>query len=240
MRVRVLFFGQLKEIVGLAEDDAELSEGSRVEDLFERYRNRFPELAEFRPSVAASINQEYAAWRAPLAPDDEVAFLPPVSGGQQLAVDGDIFQLVRVPIKPQEIAEALKAPEDGALVVFDGFVRNNYKGHSTQYLVYEAYEAMACAKMREIGAQMRQKFAIHRIAIVHRLGRLEIGETSVLIAVSSPHRAAAFEACRYGIDTLKRTVPIWKKEHFVGGAVWAEGERPIEEAISPPAESTSQ
>lgn len=241
MLVRVLFFGQLKEIVGLAQDDAELSEGSRVEDLFEGYGRRFPKLAEFRASTVASVNQEYAQWRAPLSSGDEVAFLPPVSGGQEQAVAaGDLFQLVRHRIAPQEIVESLKAPEDGALVVFDGFVRNSFKGHATQYLVYEAYETMAYAKMREIGAQMREKFAIHRIAIVHRLGRLEIGETSVLIAVSSPHRAAAFEACRYAIDTLKRTVPIWKKEHFVGGAVWADGEVPSQEAISPPGESTSR
>jgi molybdopterin converting factor subunit 1 len=241
VQVRVLFFGQLKEIVGLAQDDAELSEGSRVEDLFEDYGRRFPKLTEFRASTVASVNQEYAPWRAPLSSGDEVAFLPPVSGGQEQAVAADdVFQLVRHPIAPQEIVESLKAPEDGALVVFDGFVRNNFKGHATQYLVYEAYETMAYAKMREIGAQMREKFAIHRIAIVHRLGRLEIGETSVLIAVSSPHRAAAFEACRYAIDTLKRTVPIWKKEHFVGGAVWADGEVPSQEAISPPDESTSR
>lgn len=241
MQVRVLFFGQLKEIVGLAQDDAELSEGSRVEDLFEGYGRRFPKLAEFRASTVASVNQEYAQWRAPLSSGDEVAFLPPVSGGQEQAVAADdLFQLVRHPIAPREVVESLKAPEDGALVVFDGFVRNSFKGHATQYLVYEAYETMAYAKMREIGAQMREKFAIHRIAIVHRLGRLEIGETSVLIAVSSPHRAAAFEACRYAIDTLKRTVPIWKKEHFVGGAVWADGEVPAQEAISPPDESTSR
>jgi MoaE-MoaD fusion protein len=175
-----------------------------------------------------------------LAAGDEVAFLPPVSGGQQTTVADDIFEIVRAPIRPQEIVEGLRAPEDGALVYFDGFVRNNFKGQRTEYLVYEAYEAMALAKMREIGAQMRQKFAVHRIAIIHRLGRLEIGETSVLIAVSSPHRAAAFDACRYGIDTLKRTVPIWKKEYFVGGAVWAEGEVPVEKAISPADESTSK
>jgi molybdopterin synthase catalytic subunit len=241
MRVRVLFFGQLKDIVGVSQDDAELSEGARVEDLFECYGRRFPKLAEFRPSIAASVNQEYAAWRATLAPDDEVAFLPPVSGGQEQAVAADdIFQLVRHPINSAEITESLKAPEDGALVVFDGFVRNNFKDHPTQYLVYEAYETMAFAKMREIGAQMREKFAIHRIAIVHRLGQLEIGETSVLIAVSAAHRAAAFDACRYSIDRLKRMVPIWKKEYFVGGAVWAEGEKPFEEAISPPDESTSR
>ncbi len=232
----MLFFGQLKDIVGVAQEDAELSEGSRVEDLFERYGQRFPKLAEFRPSIAASVNQEYAGWRATLASGDEVAFLPPVSGGAPAAAD-DIFRLVREPIKSQEISESLKGPEDGALVVFDGFVRNSFKGHPTEYLVYEAYEPMAYAKMRELGAQMREKFAIHRLAIVHRLGRLEIGETSIVIAVSSPHRAAAFEACRYGIDTLKRTVPIWKKEHFVGGAVWADGEIPHQEAISPADES---
>jgi MoaE-MoaD fusion protein len=239
MRVRVLFFGQLKEIVGLSQEDAELSEGARVEDLFERYGRRFPKLAEFRPSVAASLNQEYAEWRAPLAAGDEVAFLPPVSGGQQAAVAEDVFLLVREPIRPRELVESLKAPEDGAVVVFDGFVRNNFKGRQTLYLEYEAYEPMTYVKMRAIGAEIRAKFAIHRIAIVHRLGRLAIGETSVLIAISSPHRAAAFDACRYAIDTLKRTVPIWKKEFFVGGAVWAEGEVVSQKAISGPDESTS-
>ncbi|HXR17430.1 MAG TPA: molybdenum cofactor biosynthesis protein MoaE [Terriglobales bacterium] len=239
MRVRVLFFGQLKEITGVAQEDAELSEGARVEDLFERYGRRFPKLAAFRASVAASVNQEYAGWRAPLASGDEVAFLPPVSGGQQIAVEEDVFQLVRQPIRPREIEEGMKAPEDGALVVFDGFVRNSFKGRQTLYLEYEAYEPMAYAKMRELGAEIRAKFPIHRLAIVHRLGRLEIGETSVWIAVSSPHRAAAFDACRYAIDTLKRAVPIWKKEFFVGGAVWAEGEIPSQKAISGSDESTS-
>jgi len=239
MRVRVLFFGQLKEITGLAQEETDLSDGARLEDLFERYGRRFPKLADFRASIAASINQEYAQWRAPLTNGDEVAFLPPVSGGQQTAVAEDVFQLVRKPIRPNEVVESLKAPEDGALVVFDGFVRNNFKGRQTLYLDYEAYEPMAYAKMREIGAEIREKFQIHRLTIIHRLGRLEIGETSVLIAVSSPHRGAAFDACRYAIDTLKRSVPIWKKEYFVGGAVWAEGELPSQEAISQPGESSS-
>jgi molybdopterin converting factor subunit 1 len=239
MRVRVLFFGLLKEIVGLSQEDAELSEGARVEDLFERYGRRFPRLAEFRPSVAASLNQEYAEWRAPLAAGDEVAFLPPVSGGQQTTVAEDVFLLVREPIRARELVESLKAPEDGAVVVFDGFVRNNFKGRQTSYLEYEAYEPMAYQKMRAIGAEIRTKYSIRRIAIVHRLGRLEIGETSVLIAISSAHRAAAFDACRYAIDTLKRTVPIWKKEFFAGGAVWAEGEVAPQKAISGLDESTS-
>jgi MoaE-MoaD fusion protein len=244
MRVRVLFFGQLKEIVGVAEEFAELSDGARVEDLFERYGRRFPKLSEFRLSIAASVNQEYANWRASLSSGDEVAFLPPVSGGnaQQPTAAPDIFELVRAPITPaqqREVAESIKAPDDGAIVVFDGFVRNSFRGQRTLYLEYEAYEAMALAKMREIGVQVKQRFAIHRLAIIHRLGRLETGETSVFIAVSSPHRAAAFDACRYAIDTLKRAVPIWKKEYFVGGAVWAEGELPAQEAISSKNESTS-
>jgi len=239
MQVRVLFFGQLKDITGVAQEEAELSDGARVEDLFERYGRRFPRLASFRASIAASVNQEYATWRAPLANGDEVAFLPPVSGGQQAAVEDDIFQIVREAIRPRDVVESLKAPEDGALVVFDGFVRNNYKGQQTLYLEYEAYEPMALAKMREIGAEIRAKFSVHRLAIVHRLGRLEIGETSVFIGVSSAHRAAAFDACRYAIDTLKRVVPIWKKEYFAGGAVWAEGEVPPQKAISRPDESTS-
>jgi len=239
MRVHVLFFGRLKEIVGSAEDHAELSEGARVEDLFARYGNRFPELARYRSSVVASVNQEFAEWRAPLASGDEVAFLPPVSGGQQAQVVEDIYELVREPIRTAEIVAHLKAPEDGAVVVFDGIVRNHSGGRATLYLDYEAYEPMALGKMREIGAEIRRKFPIHRIALVHRLGRLEIGETSVFIAISSPHRRAAFDACRLAIDTLKRTVPIWKKEYFADGAVWAEGEVPPAKSFSGPTESTS-
>jgi MoaE-MoaD fusion protein len=226
MQVRVLFFGQLKEIVGFSEDRADVSDNARVEDVFERYGRRFPKLAEFRSSVVASVNQEYAVWRAPVSSGDEIAFLPPVSGGQQTAVDPDVFQLIRQKVNSAEIAEHVKAPEDGAVVLFDGIVRNNSRGRRTLYLEYEAYEPMALAKIRELGAQIREKFPIHRLVIVHRLGRLEIGESSVVIAVSSPHRATAFDACRFAIDTLKRSVPIWKKEYFSDGAVWADGEVP--------------
>jgi molybdopterin synthase catalytic subunit len=239
MRVRVLFFGRLKEIVGRAEDDAELSEGARVEDLFARYGSRFPELARFRGSVVASVNQEFAEWRAPLASGDEVAFLPPVSGGQLAKVTEDIYELVRGPIPTAGIVAHLKAPEDGAVVIFDGIVRNHSAGRATLYLDYEAYQPMALGKMREIGAEIRRKFPIHRLAMVHRLGRLEIGETSVLIAISSPHRRAAFDACRFAIDTFKRIVPIWKKEYFQDGAAWAEGEVPPAKTFSGPLESTS-
>ena len=224
MRVRVLFFGQLREITGVAEEDAEIREGASVEDIFESYGRRFPRFAEFRTSLAASVNQEYSPWHARLSPGDEVAFLPPVSGGEISAPVQDIFEIVLRPIEVRAIVEKLKSPEDGALVMFDGFVRDHFRGQHTLYLEYEAYEPMALAKMREIGAQMHLQFSIHTVAIVHRLGRLEIGETSVLIAVSAAHRAAAFDACRYAIDALKRSVPIWKKEFFLGGEVWAEGE----------------
>ena len=151
----------------------------------------------------------------------------------------DICQLVRDPIDMPALVRQVRAPEDGAIVTFDGFVRNQSHNRPTLYLDYEAYESMALAKMREIAAQLHEKFAIHLVAIVHRLGRLEIGETSVFIAVSAPHRAAAFDACRVAIDTLKRTVPIWKKEYFEDGAVWADGELPPAPAATPRAKPAS-
>ena len=151
----------------------------------------------------------------------------------------DIFQLVREPIDPGTLIRHVRAPEDGAIVTFDGFVRNQSHNRRTLYLDYEAYEPMALAKMREIAAQLHQEFRIDRVAIVHRLGRLAIGETSVLIAVSAPHRAAAFDACRFAIDTLKRTVPIWKKEYFEDGAVWADGELPPVPMATPRAKPAS-
>jgi MoaE-MoaD fusion protein len=136
------------------------------------------------------------------------------------------FELVQAPIDVPALHHWVRGAGDGAMVIFDGFVRNESHGRATKYLEYEAYEPMALNKMREIGEQLHQKFAIHRVAMVHRLGRLDIGETSVLIAVSAPHRGAAFDACRFAIDSLKKTVPIWKKEYFEDGAVWADGELP--------------
>jgi molybdopterin synthase catalytic subunit len=136
-------------------------------------------------------------------------------------------------IPSDEILSAVKAGEDGAVVLFDGIVRNNTRGRQTMYLVYEAYEAMALEQMRALAAEALTRFAVRDVVLVHRLGRLEIGETSVLIAVASAHRGAAFDACRWLIDTLKKTVPIWKKEHFVDGAVWADGEPFPEEIVQP-------
>jgi molybdopterin synthase catalytic subunit len=151
----------------------------------------------------------------------------------------DLFALVREPIDAPALIRHVRTAEDGAVVTFDGCVRNDSHGRATLYLDYEAYESMALAKIHEIGAQIHEKFSIDRVAIAHRLGRLEIGETSVFIAISSPHRPAAFDACRFAIDTLKRTVPIWKKEYFADGAVWADGELPPAPADTPIAKPAS-
>jgi molybdopterin synthase catalytic subunit len=142
------------------------------------------------------------------------------------AASGDLVLLVREPIDPAALIRQVRTAADGAVVTFDGCVRNQSHGRRTLYLDYEAYESMAVAKIQEIAGALHEKFAIDRVAIAHRLGRLEIGETSVFIAISAPHRPAAFDACRFAIDTLKRTVPIWKKEYFEDGAVWADGELP--------------
>jgi MoaE-MoaD fusion protein len=139
--------------------------------------------------------------------------------------------LIHDRIDTRTTVTSLERPEDGALVIFDGMVRNNTRGRRTLYLVYEAYGEMALGQMRALAAKAIADFAIRDVAIVHRLGRIEVGETSVLIAVASAHRAAAFDACRWLIDTLKRTVPIWKKEHFEDGAVWADGQ-PFPPAIA--------
>jgi molybdopterin synthase catalytic subunit len=138
----------------------------------------------------------------------------------------DRIALQQQPIDAAELMRQVRGLEDGAIVTFDGFVRNHSHGRATKFLEYEAYETMALGKMNEIVSQLRERYAIHRVAMVHRLGHLEVGETSVFIAVSAAHRGAAFDACRYAIDTLKKTVPIWKKEFFEDGAVWADGELP--------------
>ena len=219
MEINVLFFGMLHEMTGCRQESVTLQEGSRLADLWADYVKRFPRLEEMSASLLTSINREFADRSQALREGDEVAFLPPVSGGEE-----DIFQITTDSIDTVELVERLKSPAAGAVVVFEGIVRNHSAGKRTLYLEYEAYERMALKQMCLVGAEIHDKFSIDRVGMVHRLGRLEIGETSVAIVVSSGHRKAAFEACRYGIDRLKQIVPIWKKEFFKDGAVWAEGE----------------
>ena len=235
MQIRILFFGVLKELIGRSSDVVDLPEGARVKDVLSHYARQVPRFEAMLTSLACSVNEEYAGTERPLAAGDEVALLPPVSGGARSASnseesdpasskhDGEV-RIVREPISTQVVLAALKRPEDGAAVVFEGVVRDNTRGRRTLYLDYEAYEAMALKQMEALATQARQRFAVRAVSILHRLGRLEIGETSVLIVVASAHRSAAFEACRWIIDTLKKTVPIWKKEYFEDGAIWADGE----------------
>lgn len=225
MRVRVLFFGQLKDITGKSEEEVQVEEGSDLEGLFERYAGRFPRLGAMRRAVVLSRNREFADGSARLSDGDEVAFLPPVSGGSpEDEPAAEWVAIVREPIDTCGLVSRLQRGEDGAVVVFEGVVRNHSGEKATLYLEYEAYEPMALARMQALARQARQRWSIDRIGIVHRLGRLEIGETSVAIVVTSAHRHPAFEACRHTIDHLKKTVPIWKREYFADGAVWVEGE----------------
>jgi len=228
MRVRVLFFGMLKDLVGKPSEMIELPEGAAVRDVLAHFESQLPSLKESLPSLALAVNREYASPETKLSANDEVALLPPVSGG---GPDGALRRryasIVREVIETQRIVAALKGGEDGAALVFEGIVRNQTRRRKTLYLDYEAYDEMALQQLESLADDAIRRFQIRDVAIVHRLGRLEIGETSVLIAVASAHRAAAFDACRWLIDTLKQTVPIWKKEHFEDGAVWADGDGEI-------------
>ncbi len=171
-------------------------------------------------SIVLAVNQKFCAPSVPLSDGDELAFLPPVSGGS----DANHFALTRDPIDAAGLARKMLLGEDGALVTFEGVTRNNTKGRATRYLDYECYEAMAVKTMAEIGAEIARTHQISRIAMVHRLGRVEIGETSVVVIATAPHRRAAFEAALEGINKLKKIVPVWKKEYFADGEVWVDGE----------------
>jgi molybdopterin synthase catalytic subunit len=230
MHVRVLLFGVLKDIFPEAIDSLQMPAGATVATLLDHFRAQVPQQEQLWTSLAVAVNQEYVTPEQHLADGDEVALLPPVSGGNCTAN----IALVREPIQAEALVNKLKQGEDGAVAIFDGIVRNNTRGRRTLYLDYEAYEEMALKQMCALAQEASGRFAIRDITIVHRLGRLGVGETSVLIAVASAHRAAAFDACRWLIDTLKKTVPIWKKEHFEDGAVWADGEPFPEEVKGAP------
>lgn len=221
----------LRDIVGQAEEQIEVEEGSCVGCIFERYARQFPRLSDLKASIVLARNQQFSDRSAKLGEGDEIAFLPPVSGGSGRytheisdAEPGYFFALTRDPIDTAGLGRQLLRGEDGALVNFEGVVRNNTRGRPTQFLDYECYEAMAVKMMAEIGREIARAHPIGRIAMVHRLGRMQIGDTSVAVIVTAPHRKPAFEAALEGINRLKRLVPIWKKEHFVDGEVWVEGE----------------
>lgn len=230
MQVRVLLFGVLKDMAGRSSDVLSLPDRACARDVISHYESQFPAMKGSLGSIAISLNQEYVQPAAKLNPGDEIALLPPVSGGAdetqaQAAISKSIrATITRDQIETEVVRRRIQRPEDGATVIFEGIVRNHSRGRRTLFLDYEAYEEMALKQLDALAAEACSRFEVRDVAIVHRLGKIEIGETSILIVVASAHRAAAFEACRWLIDTIKRTVPIWKKEHFEDGAVWADGE----------------
>src|ERR1700686_1280624 len=230
MQVCVLFFGILKDLAGRSSDLLSLPDHARAADVLSHYEQRLSAMKGNLSSIAISVNQEYARPEMKLHSGDEVALLPPVSGGasdvrtQTSSTETSQVLITHEKIDTAAVLEKIKRPEDGAAIVFEGVVRNHSRGRRTLFLEYEAYEDMARKQIESLISQALAQFQIRDAAIIHRLGKLEIGETSVLIVVASAHRAAAFDACRWLIDQLKKTVTIWKKEYFEDGAVWADGE----------------
>jgi len=228
MRVRMLFFGMVKDLVGRSSELAEFPPGTDLRAIFDAYAVRYPRLRELTGSIVMARNQEFADISTSITEDDEVAFLPPVSGGagmdSELRQDGNFVALTRHAIDTRAVIARLLTGAEGAVITFEGTVRNNTKGRATRCLDYECYESMALKTMLNIGLEVAAQYEVGRVAMVHRLGRILIGETSVAVIVTAPHRGPAFEAARAAIDRLKKRVPIWKKEHFVDGEVWVEGE----------------
>jgi molybdopterin synthase catalytic subunit len=213
--IRVLFFGAARDVVDQNSVLLTVEGTATVARAFQQLVERFGGLERFGRSLLFAVNQEYATQETVLHDNDELAIFPPVSGGTH-----DFFELTTEPVDVASVARRVVLPECGATVSLDGYAREWTKGRRTKYLVYEAYDGMAISEMQRLGVEAHQRFDIAHIGIVHRTGKLEIGETSVVISVSAPHRKAAFEACEWAIRELKRTVPIWKKEVYEDGETW--------------------
>lgn len=221
VRIRVLFFGAARDVVDQNPMELSLDAPATVSSAFQKLVEKFAQLERFGRSLLFAVNQEYATPDTLLNESDELAVFPPVSGGDS----HDFFELTTEPIDVGQVARRVVLPECGATVTLDGYAREWTKGRRTLYLVYEAYDQMALTEMQRLGVEAHKQFDIAHLGIVHRTGRLEIGETSVVIAASAPHRQAAFQACEWAIKELKRTVPIWKKEVFENGEVWVDDPR---------------
>jgi molybdopterin converting factor subunit 1 len=222
VKVTALLFARLREQAGCSRFALELPAGATVADAYARLAGDHERLSPDHGTVRAAVNQEFAAWDAVLAEGDEVAFIPPVSGGSGDV--GALFELTDQPLDPRRLEAAVVRSGAGAICTFTGVVRDNSRGHPTVRLEYEAYPGMAEAQMRVIAAEIAERWPEARVAMAHRTGVLEIGEASVVVSVSCPHRGDAIAACKWGIDRLKESVPVWKKEFFEGGEVWIEGD----------------
>lgn len=220
--VRARLFARLREQAGTDAEMLELPAASTLADVYEALQRRHPALESDRKAVRAALNQEFKDWSAQVVDGDEVAFIPPVSGGAHGV--GVLFELTADPLDARRLEAAVSHKGAGAICTFTGVVRDSSRGRSVTHLEYEAYAEMATSQMRRIGEEIAERWPDARVAMAHRTGRLEIGEASVVVAVSCPHRAEAIAACKWGIDRLKESVPIWKKEHAADGSYWIEGD----------------
>ncbi|MBI3651690.1 MAG: molybdenum cofactor biosynthesis protein MoaE [Acidobacteria bacterium] len=219
--ITALLFGQAREAAGTETIALDMETPATVADAFALLKTLHPSLAPMERSLMFAVNEEYASREQALKANDRLAILPPVSGGEKAGED--IFEITREPINIGDLRARLLAGNSGAVVIFDGVARDNTKDRRTLFLEYEGYTEMALKTMAQIGREVHEQWPINRCGIIHRLGRIEISESSVVILVTSAHRKIAFAACHYAIDRLKKIVPIWKKEFFEDGEVWVEG-----------------
>jgi len=227
MKITLKLFGSLREAIGESTIEVELADGSRVKDLRGWLSERNPLVEQLGDRLAASVNLEIADSDAVLADGDEVAFLPPVAGGDGTSesvdpVRGQRCTISDRPLDEAEVVARVSGPDAGGIVSFVGNVRETARGHDIKYLEYEAYPEMAEREMEKIATEAGEKWPGTRIAIAHRVGHLEIGEAAVIVVAASAHRGEAFTACRFAIDTLKVRVPIWKREVARDGAYWVD------------------
>ena len=227
MRLTVQLFANLAETCGARQVElCDLPQPLTASLVMDAFVDRFPQLDGMRDSIMFAVNAEYVSADHPVTPCDEVALIPPVSGGS----NDELFKITRDVLDPTALHNLVLSPQAGAVSLFVGVVRDNNLGRDVNYLEYDAYPAMATKVMRQIASEIRERWDVLDIAMHHRIGRLEIGEASVAVAVASAHRGEGIEACHYGIDRLKAIVPIWKKE------VWSDGEEWIEGSLTPAAE----
>ena len=218
LKVDVRFFALYRERAGCDVMALELSTGAIVADLMVEVRRRFPSLAPAASPIVVAVNAEYAGPEAVLKDGDEVALIPPVSGG------GSVVSVTTEPLAPEKVAALVRRDTSGAVVLFLGTARLYSQGRKVLYLEYESYPEMAARKLEEIRHEVKERWGVEEVAIHHRVGRIEIGEASLVVAVASPHRKEAFQACQQVIDRIKAAVPIWKKEAFEDGHVWVGSE----------------
>ncbi|OYD06843.1 molybdopterin converting factor subunit 1 [Paludifilum halophilum] len=219
MQIRILFFAGVADTVGRRSARVELPDGAVVGQLMERLQERYPHASDIIRHSVIAVNQEYAESSQTLRESDEIALIPPVSGGQE-PEEEPMYQVTEKPLSSDEMIRRVSNPYAGALLTFSGTVREFTRGRRTVSLEYEAYAPMAVKKMEAIGAEIRERWPEVQAAMAHRVGKLDIEEISVIIAVASPHRAEAFEAGRYAIERLKEIVPVWKKEVWEDGSEW--------------------